>query len=164
MAEIEEKTSETPAPEAPKVEEKPKEKTPTPAEVFTPEKVKEEAPKAEPAAPVIRAPDHTADLDALKAQVAELTAANEAASKEKAEMERALMQGAAADRYGLSAEAREFLTGSSEEELEEAAKKLAALTAPTPITGKGGLDPNAERSLADLSPAELAARIPKNFY
>ncbi|MGW5735727.1 MULTISPECIES: hypothetical protein [Streptomyces] len=153
-----EETPATPA-ETPKVEEKPKE-TPTPAEVFTPEKV--ETPKAPVAAPV-EAPN-TAELEAMKAQIAELTATNKAAAKEKAEMEAALLASAAADKYDLSPEAREFLKGDTAEELDAAAQKLAALSDPVPVIGKGGLTPNSERSLADLSPAELAARIPKNFY
>ncbi|MFD0374661.1 hypothetical protein [Streptomyces sp. NPDC127112] len=163
MAETDDKkTSETPV-ETPKVEEKPKEKAPTPAEVFTPEKVVE-APKVEET-PKAETPNYAAEIAAMQAQVAALTEANKAAAKEKAEMERQLMTAAAADKYRLSDEAREFLSGNTAEDLEQRAKKLASLSQAAPVIGKGGLDPNdTTRSLADLSPAELAARIPKNYF
>ncbi|WP_424216344.1 hypothetical protein ACN20G_29850 (plasmid) [Streptomyces sp. BI20] len=151
--------------ETPEVEEKPKEKAPTPAEVFTPEVVAEKTPEVkEPAKKA--APDTAAELETMRAQIAELSAAKKASDKEKADMERQLTANTVADRYGLSSDAREFLTGNTEDALEESAKKLAALVSSAPVIGKGGLTPGGsqERSLNDLSPAELAARIPKTYF
>ncbi|MFD8142620.1 hypothetical protein [Streptomyces sp. NPDC059708] len=142
---------ETPTPEAPKAEETPK--APTPAEVFTPEAVK---PKKDEPAPEAAGPDHSADIAAMKAQIEELTAANAASAKEKAELERTLMEGAAADKYSLGDEARELLKDVPSEKVEETAKRLAALAQSEPLYGKGGLDPTTPR---EDSPEDMAARI-----
>lgn len=83
----------------------------------------------------------------------------QAVADKAAQLEVELATERAARKYSLPAELVEYLKGSTAEELEESAKKLAKFAGPAAGLGSGGLDPS--KSSAPASPAELAASIPR---
>ncbi|MBO0654074.1 hypothetical protein J1792_15215 [Streptomyces triculaminicus] len=142
---------------------------PTPAEVFggkEPAAVPAEPPAAGPAPtgePAEAAVDYRALYEKAQAEARALADAAKAADAEAAdyknrlaEMEVSVLRHQEAARVNLPADLAARLRGETPEEIAADARKLAALVAPKPVTGKGGLEPDAP---AEHDPEAITRRI-----
>ncbi|MEW2033133.1 hypothetical protein [Streptomyces sp. XH2] len=142
---------------------------PTPTEVFggkEPAAVPAEPPAAEPT-PAGEPAEVTVDYRALyekaQAEARALADAAKAADAEVAsfksrlaEMEVSVLRHQEAARVNLPADLAARLKGETAAEIAADARKLAALVAPKPVTGKGGLEPDAP---AEHDPEAITRRI-----
>ncbi|MEV4434802.1 hypothetical protein [Streptomyces sp. NPDC049585] len=142
---------------------------PTPAEVFggkEPAPAPAEPPAVEPAPagePAEAAVDYRALYEKAQAEARTFADAAKAADAEAAgyksqlaEMEVSVIRHQEAARVNLPADLAERLQGATPEEIAADARKLAALVAPKPVTGKGGLEPDAP---AEQDPEAITRRI-----
>ncbi|WP_116210092.1 hypothetical protein [Streptomyces olivoreticuli] len=131
-------------------------KEPAPADPPTPEP----APTGEPAEPAVdyRALYEKAQAEARTLADAVKTADAEAAGlKDRlAHLEVSVIRQQEAARVNLPADLAARLQGETPEEIAADARTLAALVAPKPVTGKGGLDPDAP---AEHDPEAITRRI-----